>query len=226
VISTQCLLNQEPSDCISLSSICLPSGLQQLCPYALTAPNLREVCIEEGNCSFKVKGHFTVDFEGISMIQYFGELCEVIIWRSIIKLSYGCFAYCGTVSSVIFERGSKLSCIERFAFYNCSSLSSICIPSSVEKICDHCFFDRNSLSTITFESGSKLSGVEYYAFYICSSLSSICIPSSVEKICGTCFRGCNSLSTITFESDSKLSCIERDAFYNCSSLSTSYVPSS
>jgi hypothetical protein len=173
-------------------------GVQQLGLGGLAAPNLREIFIEEGNRKFKVNGNFIVDFEGVSIIWYFGQLCEVVIWGSIQQLSGGCFACSCIVSSVIFECGSQLSCIERYAFYKCSSLSSICIPSSVEKICEGCFSECNSLSTITFESDSKLSCIERYAFYKCSSLSSIYIPSSVEKICEGCFYGCNSLSTITF----------------------------
>jgi hypothetical protein len=125
-------------------------------------------------------------------MHYFGQLCEVLILGCIRKLSGGCFACCRTVSSVIFESGSKLSCIESWAFYNCSSLSSIHIPSSVEKICNHCFYECSSLSTIRFESDSKLSCIERYAFYNCSSLSSIHIPSSVAKICNYCFYGIHS----------------------------------
>jgi hypothetical protein len=60
---------------------------------------------------------------------------------------------------VTFESGCKLSRIGRSAFWRCSSLSSICIPSSVEQLCASCFADCNGLSSVTFESGSKLSSV-------------------------------------------------------------------
>jgi hypothetical protein len=75
--------------------------------------------IEEGNCSFTVNGNFILDFDGVWIIRYFGESDEVIILPSVRKLSGGCFAYCRTVSSVIFECASKLSCIERSAFCGC-----------------------------------------------------------------------------------------------------------
>jgi hypothetical protein len=86
---------------------------------ALVAPNLQDIVIEEGNLSFKVRGNFIVDFEGLSMVRYFGQLCEVTIWRNIRKLSSGCFAECRTVSNVIFESDSQLSCIESYAFSDC-----------------------------------------------------------------------------------------------------------
>jgi hypothetical protein len=83
---------------------------------------------------------------------------------------------------VIFESGSKLSRIERFAFWKCSSLSAICIPCSVEKILEGCFSGCGSLSTVTFEHGSKLSCVERSSFSHCSSLSAIYIPSALRPI--------------------------------------------
>jgi hypothetical protein len=70
--------------------------------------------------------------------------------------------------------------IGRYAFANCSSLSSICIPSSVEKLSDYCFEECQSLSTIEFEIDSHLSRVEQSVFSGCSSLSSIWIPSSLR----------------------------------------------
>jgi hypothetical protein len=120
--------------------------------------------------------------EGLSLIWYFGHLCEVRICRSILELSDFCLAGCGTVSSVIFESGSTLSCIEGYVFANCSSFSSINIRSSVETIYRYCFAGCKSLWTITFESGSKLSCIEGYGFRHCSSLSSSYIPSSRQHI--------------------------------------------
>jgi hypothetical protein len=193
---------------------------------ALLAPNLREILIADENCSLKVRECFIVDFEGTSIVGYFGDFCEVTIGRLIRKLSEHCFTLSTTLSSVIFDSDSQLSCIENHAFSDCSSLSSIFIPSSVETICHHCFNRCKSLSTITFEYGSKLSCIKDYAFQDCSSLSSICIPGSVAKICKSCFCVCKSLSTITFESGSKLSCIDNFSYQYCSSLSSICIPSS
>jgi hypothetical protein len=125
-------------------------------------------------------------------------LLAICIPSSVEKICESCFNGCKSLSTITFESGSKLSCIENDAFCNCSSLSSIGIPSSVEQICRECFNGCYSLSTITFESDSKLSCIERSAFCNCLSLSSICIPSSLEKICQGCFYGCNSLSTIRF----------------------------
>ncbi|MCH5172105.1 MAG: leucine-rich repeat domain-containing protein, partial [Erysipelotrichales bacterium] len=72
------------------------------------------------------------------------------------------------IKKVIFKNGSKLESIGDYAFYKCSSLTSIVIPSSVTSI-------------------------GYGAFSDCSSLTSIVIPNSVISIGEHAFSGCNSL---------------------------------
>jgi hypothetical protein len=73
---------------------------------------------------------------------------------------------------VIFESESKLLSIEFGAFFDCSSLSAICIPSSVIDLGRHCFGNCLSLSTVTFEAGSKLSKIDKSVFSGCPSLVS------------------------------------------------------
>jgi hypothetical protein len=125
-----------------------------------------------------------LDFECISLKHYFGSGHGVTITipNTIERLDSGCFCENRTILNVIFESGSKLSFLERSAFRNCSSLSSICIPSSVETVGDYCFCRCKSLSTVTFESGSKLSSIGTNSFFECSSLSSIWCQSSLKTI--------------------------------------------
>ena len=68
----------------------------------------------------------------------------------------------------------SISYIGEYAFYNCSSLTSVTIPNNVESI------------------GA-------YAFYGCNSLTSITIPSSVRDIYNYAFNGCSSLKNLVIE---------------------------
>jgi hypothetical protein len=86
----------------------------------------------------------------------------------------------GSLTSVTFESGSKLSQIEAYAFQD-SGLIEIGIPASVEMVDAGCFLQCESLTSVTFESGSRLSRIEKQAFYE-TGLIEIEIPSSVEVI--------------------------------------------
>ena len=62
--------------------------------------------------------------------------------------------------------------IGRKAFYNCSSLTSVCFGDNLEIIYD-------------------------YAFFNCSSLTSVELPVSIKKIGANAFRGCQALTEVT-----------------------------
>jgi hypothetical protein len=98
-------------------------------------------------------------------------------------ICHGCFAHCDILSTLTFERDSKLSRINGDASYGCSSLHSVAIPSSVEILCSDCFAECTFLPILTFETGSRLSRIEESAFGGCWTLRSIDSPSSTEVLC-------------------------------------------
>jgi hypothetical protein len=210
--------------CPSLLSICVPSGVQEWSGIAMVAQNSHAMTIAAGNRWLRATDGFLMDFQGISIKRYFGAEQEVRIANHITKFGAGCFCHCPTISCVIFESGARLSRITSFSFYDCSSLSSICIPSAVEAISSYAFADCKSLATVTFESPSHVFRLGHCAFTLCPALSSIAIPASVTTILPRCFRGCPSLS-FTFESVSRLGSIDCEAFWNCGSLSSILIPS-
>ena len=81
--------------------------------------------------------------------------------------------------------------IGSFAFYNCSSLTSVTIGNSVRAIGD-------------------------FAFDRCTSLTSITIPDSVTSIGESAFARCTSLTSVTL--GNSVTSIEDSAFSDCSSL--------
>ncbi len=118
------------------------------------------------------------------------------------------------------KEGTKIICDS--AFWYCSSLSEIVIPSSVTSIGDSAFYGCNSLSEIVIP--SSITSIGDSAFYGCNSLSGIVIPSSVTSICDSAFWGCNSLSEIVIPSS--VTSIGDRAFSSCDSLSEIVIPSS
>lgn len=85
-----------------------------------------------------------------------------------------------------------------YAFYQCSSLTSIEIPSSVTTIGISAFQDCTSLTSCTI--GNSVTSIGKYTFYRCTSLTSIV---------------CNVMTAPT---------IEMDTFYNVKTGGTLYVP--
>jgi len=76
--------------------------------------------------------------------------------------------------------GSTITNIEDFAFFDCTSLISVTIPSSVTRIGRCAFRDCTSLANITIP--SSITSIGYGAFASCYSLANITIPDSVTSI--------------------------------------------
>ena len=129
------------------------------------------------------------------------------------------FYGCSSLSSIILP--SDVTSISNDAFLHCSNLSSITIPSSVTSIGNYAFCNCSCLTNIILP--PDVTSIGNYAFSGCSSLSSINLPSGVTSIGNGVFFSCSSLSSITIPSS--VTSIGSDAFSGCSSLSSINLPS-
>lgn len=174
-------------------------------------PNDVECPIFERNCSLK----------GMNMSFFGGRICHIFIPKSVEMIPMECFS--GTpLTSITFEKGSKLSLIDYGAFSE-SNLAAISIPSSVTNISQCCFTRCFNLSRVVFEKPSQLTVLEYEVFKSCRALKMMELPDSVESIETMAFADCSSLERIELSVNSNLNKIERDAFIG-SKLTSFYVP--
>ena len=109
-----------------------------------------------------------------------------------------------------------------YAFYGCSGLTSLTIPSSVTSIGEAAFNGCSGLTSLTIP--SSVTSIGKGAFYGCSNLTSLTIPSSVISIGSSAFRGCSGLTSLTIPSS--VTSIGNSAFLGCSSLTSLTIPSS
>ncbi len=141
--------------------------------------------------------------------------------------------------------------IGSYAFYNCSSLTSVTIGNSVTSIGMDAFSHCSSLTSVTI--GNSVTSIGDQAFFHCSSLTSVTIGNSVTSIGDVAFSGCDNLQyneydnayylgnednpyvvLVKAKSSDITSCtinentkvIYGDAFRNCTSLTSITIPDS
>ena len=103
------------------------------------------------------------------------------------------YDYRSYVKTATIEDG--VTSIGTYAFYNCTSLTSITIPDGVTSIGLWAFYGCSSLTSITIPNG--VTSISQGTFEYCSSLTSITIPESVTSIGIYAFNDCTSLTSIT-----------------------------
>ena len=103
-------------------------------------------------------------------------------------------------------------------FEDCSSLTSITIPSSVTSLGESCFKGCRGLTSITIPSSVTSLGAS--CFEGCSGLTSITIPSSVTSLGESCFEWCSGLTSITIPSS--VTSLGADCFSSCQKMEIVY----
>ena len=125
---------------------------------------------------------------------------------------YSSYFYCYTSDDVI----------GAYAFYGCSSLTSLTLPSNVTKIGESAFEGCSGLTSLTLP--SSVTSIGSSAFHGCSGLTSLTLPSSVTSIGWSAFSGCSGLTSLTLPSS--VTSIGWSAFSGCSGLTSLTLPSS
>ena len=101
------------------------------------------------------------------------------------------------------------------AFWGCTGLTSLTIPSTVTSIGELAFESCIALKSVTIE-GSGLTTIGRMAFSNCNVLTALILPSSLESIGDNAFIGCYELSSIVIPAS--VTSIGKRAFQYCNAL--------
>ncbi len=130
------------------------------------------------------------------------------------------FFSCTSLTSVTIP--NSVTSIGGYAFHQCFALTSITIPNSVTSIGEYTFHSCYSLTSVTIP--NTLTSLNTGIFGTCSSLASVTIPNSVTSIAPDAFNRCSSLTSITIPNS--VTSIGHAAFAVCSSLASVTIPNS
>lgn len=111
-----------------------------------------------------------------------------------------------------------ITIIEDEAFYSCTTLKSIELPSKLTAIGNKAFNYCTSLETVNFR---QTTTIGEQAFAYCSSLNNIII-SRVTSMGKQAFAYCTSLESVSIDGD--ISTLNTQLFYECTSLSKVTLP--
>ncbi len=139
--------------------------------------------------------------------------------KTALKVVSGTNKYTGTVTipEKVTYNGTELpvTAIGDMAFYECTGITSVTIPSSVKTIDMYAFAGCSKLTSIEIPSG--VTSIGENAFWQCTALKTVDIPSSVTSIGEEAFAYCTGLEgTVTIPKG--VTSIGVRAFIDCAKL--------
>jgi len=118
--------------------------------------------------------------------------------------------------------GYPVKSIANKAFYGCSQLTGIELPSSIQSIGSSAFANCKKLTRIVLP--NRISTVPQNAFSGCAMLEEVVMPESIIRIMGNAFAQCTSLDEIKLPSN--VASIGSACFLGCAKLTRIEIPAS
>ena len=202
--------------CTSLTSIAIPGSVISIGEDAFhVCNNLESVCIENiaAWCGIDFINFYANPLYYAKNLYINGELAkDIVIPDGVTSIGNWAFYNCTTLTSIKIPDG--VLSIGASAFNNCTRLTSIEIPDSVTSIGNSAFVKCVSLTSLTIP--NSVTSIGDFTFDKCESLTSLTIPDSVTRIGEYAFSCCYNLIFVTIGDNVKR--IGYGAFYGCDDL--------
>ena len=140
---------------------------------------------------------------------YAKSITTLIVGEGVTSLGDRAFYGCTGLTSVSLP--STLRRVGRSAFYDCKSLFVIVLPDSVQEIGPYAF--RGCRSLVAAALPEKLKSLGEYAFAKAVSLTTLQIPKGIKTVPEGLFCGCRSLALVALPETVEK--IDRYAFTDC-----------
>ena len=167
----------------------------QDCDYSGTTGPLNW-CLKDGTLTISGEGempdYFVYTDDYAPWFEYRTSIHIGIIEAGVTNIGNHAFFECTSMVSITIP--SSITTIGE-SFVYCISLTSITIPDGVKSIGGGAFYYCYSLTSITIS--NSVTSIGYGAFYFCLGLTSITLPNSITNIVDWAFYNCENLSSIT-----------------------------
>lgn len=145
------------------------------------------------------------------------DIYEVVITPGVTTIGDYAFWVCSSMTSVTIP--NSVVKIGKAAFIACLNLTDVYIPNSVVEIGSQAFQGCSSMTSVTLS--NSISIIEDWTFLKCRSLTTFTIPNNVTQIKERAFEDCVGMTEIFIPPS--VESIENGAFNNCSSLNSVHI---
>ena len=208
-------------NCSNLTSITIGDGVTSIGRYAFDVCPLLDIVVADGNMHFKSNNNCIYNHDMSTLCFCSQKVAgSFVVPDSVTSIDSYAFYRCTSITSITIP--DSVTSIGNYAFYGCTSLTLVTIPDSVTSIGDRAFYGCSSLISIAIP--DSVTSIGDSAFHGCTSLTSITIPDSVTSIGSYAFQNCSNLTSITI--GDCVSSIVDGAFYGCTSITSITIPDS
>ena len=120
------------------------------------------------------------------------------------------------IPNTITRNGSnyKVTAISDYAFFDCTGLTSVSLPSTLTTIGERAFEDCGGLQSITIQ--NSVTSIGAGAFSTCSALIAIEIPNSITTLEPDVFQSCSSLTKVIIPNS--IDSVKNSVFWGCTGI--------